>query len=136
MLNNRHTFLTAACAAALLLVASTASAQQMATSASTNTTAAPTNTGINQRDRHGATTTPTDQPNDMADIRMAAAVRRAIVKDKSLSMKAHNLKLVAASGVVTLRGPVASAAEKARVARIAAAVAGVTQVDNQLDVNH
>lgn len=136
MLNNRQTFLTAACAAALLLCTSAANAQQMATSASTDATPAATNTGINQRDRHGATKTPTDQPNDKADIKMAAAVRRAIVKDKSLSMKAHNVKLVAANGVVTLRGPVTNAAEKARVARLAAAVAGVTQVDNQLDVKH
>ncbi len=135
MLNNRQTLLTAACVAALLMGVSAASAQQMANSASTAATPVD-NTGINQRDRDAATTTPTDQPNDSADIKVAASVRRAIVKDKSLSMKAHNLKLVAAHGVVTLRGPVANADEKARVARIAAAVAGVTQVDNQLDVKH
>ena len=79
---------------------------------------------------------PTEQPNDRADIKVAAAVRRAIVKNSSLSMQAHNVKLVAAGGGVTLRGPVANAAEKARVASIAAAVPGVTHVDNQLDVKH
>lgn len=36
----------------------------------------------------------------------------AIVRDNSLSMSAHNLKRVAADGVVTLRGPVDSAVEK------------------------
>jgi osmotically-inducible protein OsmY len=75
-----------------------------------------------------------DQPNNKADIDVAASVRSAIVDDKSLSMKAHNVKLVASSGVVVLRGPVASADEKARVAKIARAVAGVNRVDNQLDI--
>ena len=136
MLKNHQTFLTTACAAALLLGASAARAQQMATSASASNAPTTTNTAINQRDRHGATKTPTEQRNDKADIKVAAAVRRAIVKDKSLSMKAHNLKLIAVNGVVTLRGPVANASEKIRVGRIAAAVSGVTQVDNQLDVKH
>lgn len=78
--------------------------------------------------------TPVDQPNDKSDIKLAARVRRALVKDKSLSMSAHNLKLVAASGVVTLRGPVASADEKARVESLVGTVSGVSRVDNQLDV--
>jgi len=92
------------------------------------------NSGVNARDRSSQTTTPFDQPNDKADIKLAAAVRRAIVKDKSLSMSAHNVKLVAAGGVVTLRGPVDSAAEKASVEAVVQGVAGVSRVDNQLDV--
>jgi osmotically-inducible protein OsmY len=67
-------------------------------------------------------------------VKLAAAVRRAIVKDKSLSTSAHNVKLVAASGVVTLRGPVNTANEKARIESIARGVSGVTRVDNELDV--
>jgi len=92
------------------------------------------NSGVNARDRSSQTTTPFDQPNDKADIKLAAAVRRAIVKDKSLSMSARNVKLVAAGGVVTLRGPVDSAAEKASVEAVVQGVAGVSRVDNQLDV--
>ena len=91
------------------------------------------NTRINQRDRND-TLTPVDQPNDKADIRTAAAVRKAIEHDKSLSTKAHNVKLVARNGVVTLRGPVADAQEKARLEQIATHVSGVSHVENDLDV--
>lgn len=92
------------------------------------------NTKINQRDRHAEHATPMDQSNDPADIDLAAKVRAAIVSDDSLSMSAHNLKLLAAKGVVTLRGPVKDAAEKARVERVVRTVVGVSQVENQLDI--
>jgi osmotically-inducible protein OsmY len=97
-------------------------------------TAAADNTRVNKRDMDHTTTTPTDQPNNSADVKFAADVRSAIYKDKTLSTKAHNVKLVAANGVVTLRGPVASAAEKAKIETIVSSVAGVARVDNQLDV--
>jgi hyperosmotically inducible protein len=120
--------------ASLMALASTYAGAQQASSAPPST--APDNTSINQRDRADGTVKPTDQPNDTADIKVAAAVRRAITKDKSLSTKAHNVKLVASGGVVTLRGPVANSDEKAKVEQIAAAVAGVSRVDNQLDVKN
>ena len=78
--------------------------------------------------------TPVDQPNDKTDIKLAARVRRAIIKDKALSTSAHNLKLIAANGVVTLRGPVTSADEKALVETLVSGIAGVSRVDNQLDI--
>lgn len=92
------------------------------------------NTAINHRDRAPSAAKATDQRNDRADVKLAAAVRQAIVHDKSLSMMAHNVKLVATSGAVTLRGPVRSDAEKAKVGEIASATDGVSKVDNQLDV--
>src|SRR5579864_4626002 len=67
------------------------------------------NTAINVRDKQSATLKSTDQPNNKADVQLAANVRRAIINNRSLSTSAHNVKLVAASGAVTLRGPVASA---------------------------
>ena len=94
-----------------------------------------TNTRMNERDRSMQTTTPVDQPNNSADIDLAAAVRKAIVQDDALSLLAHNVKLVAADGVVTLRGPVDSAEEKAELAARVAAVPGVSSVDDQLDIN-
>jgi hyperosmotically inducible protein len=124
----------AACAL-LFVFAAPLAAQQTSPSAPVSAASAD-NTSMNQRDRSSETTKPTDQPNDQTDIKVAAAVRRAILNDKSLSTKAHNVKLVAANGVVTLRGPVANADEKTKVEGIAAAVAGVTHVDNQLDVKH
>jgi osmotically-inducible protein OsmY len=47
---------------------------------------------------------------------------------------AHNIKLVASAGVVTLRGPVRNEAEKARVEQLASAAPGVTGVHNELDI--
>lgn len=94
------------------------------------------NTEINQRDRHAENTTPMDQPNATEDIRVAAAVRKAIVADSSLSTMAHNVKLVADRGVVTLRGPVKNDVEKSRVEALAQGVTGVSKVENQLDIKH
>ena len=92
------------------------------------------NTARNVRDRNDTTTLPTDQPNNQADIDVAAAVRSAIVGDDSLSMAAHNIKLVAANGVVVLRGPVDSVAEKNKISEIVKGVAGVTSVNNELEI--
>lgn len=66
------------------------------------------------------------------DRKTLAAVRRAVVGDKSLSMAAHNVKMKANGGVVTLRGGVRSAEEKDKIEAHAKSVAGVASVDNQL----
>lgn len=92
------------------------------------------NTRLNRRDRNDATATPMDQSNRSSAVDLVAKVRQAIVDDDGLSVKARNVKVVVDNGVVTLRGPVASAREKARVERDAASVRGVTRVDNQLDI--
>ena len=91
------------------------------------------NTGKNVRDR-GDTVTPTDQGGSAADRELTAAIRKAIVDDDSLSTNAHNVKIVSVGGVVTLRGPVKSPAEKAAVAAKAERTQGVKRVDNQLEV--
>lgn len=93
------------------------------------------NTRLNRRDRSDATVKPTEQSNDSAALHLVAQVRQAIVHDDGLSVKAHNVKVVANNGVVTLRGPVASEQEKAQVQKDAASVHGVTRVDNQLDID-
>ena len=92
------------------------------------------NTRVNVRDKGDATVKPFDQPNDAADIKVAAAVRHSITSNDSLSTMAHNVKLVAAAGIVTLRGPVESRAEKVKVEELAAATPGVSSVHNELDI--
>lgn len=92
------------------------------------------NTQINARDQDGATKTPQDQTNRAPDRELLAAVRRAIVGDKSLSTMAHNVKVMVEGGSVTLRGPVQSVQEKAQVETLAKRVTGVTKTNNQLDV--
>jgi osmotically-inducible protein OsmY len=94
------------------------------------------NTGINERDRDDNNLTPTDQLENEADREVTAAVRRAIVDDSTLSVNAHNIKIITANGVVTLRGPVKSQAEKDAIEAKAKAVAGVTSVDNQLEIEN
>ena len=49
-------------------------------------------------------------------------------------MNAHNVKIITSGGVVTLRGPVNSPQEKAAIEAKAKQVAGVTRVDNLLEV--
>jgi osmotically-inducible protein OsmY len=93
------------------------------------------NTGINERDRDDKRPTAFDQGNSEADRTITAEIRKAVVGDDSLSMNAHNVKIITADGVVTLRGPVDSAAEKASVEAKAKSVAGVARVDSQLEVD-
>ena len=124
----------AASLAMLAMSGTAAIAQQTPPAAAPVTSTAADNTRLNARDKSADTMKPTDQPNNSADIKVAAAVRKSIVDEKSLSMLAHNVKLVAAAGVVTLRGPVASADEKIKVGKLAASVSGVSLVNNELDI--
>jgi hyperosmotically inducible periplasmic protein len=97
-------------------------------------TPAADNTSKNQRDRSGETATSGDQSNSQEDVKITAAIRRAVVGDKSLSMTAKNVKIITANGTVTLRGPVNNDAEKAKVAELAQSAAGNAKIDNQLEV--
>ena len=92
------------------------------------------NTAKNTRDRSGETATSGDQSNSSEDIQLTAAIRRAVVADDSLSMTAKNVKIIAANGAVTLRGPVKTAAEKATVEKLAHSSASGAKIDNQLEV--
>jgi hypothetical protein len=93
------------------------------------------NTGVNVRDRGDAAVTPEEQGGEAGDREITAAIRRAIVKDDSLSLNAHNVKIITRDGTVTLRGPVESAAEQTKIAQLAEKTAGVKRVDNQLEIN-
>jgi osmotically-inducible protein OsmY len=92
------------------------------------------NTGRNVRDRDENAKTADQQSNSKEDLEITRQIRRAVVKDKSLSTNAHNVKIVTVDRVVTLRGPVANTKEKAAIAAKAEKIAGVQRVDNQLEV--
>ena len=92
------------------------------------------NTEMNERDKSGATNTAQKQTNREGDRKLLAAVRRAVVDEKTLSISAHNVKIVVLNGTITLRGPVNNESEKKKVEELAKQVAGVTSVVNQLDI--
>lgn len=94
----------------------------------------PDNTGRNERDRNQAAVTPMDQSNDPKDIELTQRIRKVVVSDDALSMNAHNVKIISANGVVTLRGPVNSPEEKARIEAAARQAAGAGNVRNELEV--
>jgi hyperosmotically inducible protein len=139
-MNKENTMRVAASIFGLTLAAaSLASTGAWANQAQTDQTSqnAPANTDntrVNARDKDGASVTPQNQSNAAADRKLLAAVRRAIVKDKSLSTTAHNVKIMTANGAVTLRGPVKTDDEKSRIGTLVKQLDGVTNVDNELDV--
>ena len=92
------------------------------------------NTGLNSRDKNQASLTPQNQTNAATDRKLLAAVRRTVTREKSFSTAAHNIKMMVAGGAVTLRGPVKSDGEKAKIEELVKQVNGVESVDNQLDV--
>jgi|SRR5438874_1719832 len=120
----RRTILALACLSALSLAAF----------ATDNEKAKPDNTATNDRDRSGETKTSGDQSNSSADLKVTQAIRRALMKDRELSTTAKNIKIITANGQLTLRGPVKSAQEKAKVDQITRSAASGAQIDDQLEV--
>jgi hyperosmotically inducible protein len=98
--------------------------------------AAPDNSAVNVRDRAPDAMTAGQQSNAKSDVELTREIRRAVVKDDSLSTLAHNVKIVAANGSVILRGPVKTEQEKVDIANKAQAIAGANKVDNQLEVKN
>ena len=83
-----------------------------------------------------------DQPGATADQRkmsatdraLTQAMRKAIHRDKSLSVYGRNIKIFMQDGKVVLRGPVRSEEEKVNLEAKATNVAGRGNVSNQLKV--
>lgn len=127
----------------LVLSACSAKNEQASTSSSDNTRPqAATNTATTdtvQADNSGANKveknyTAEQQSNDPKDIKITSEIRRAIMNKKGLSINAQNIKIIANGGQVTLRGPVDSPAEKSEIASIAKSCAGVSAVNDQLQL--
>jgi osmotically-inducible protein OsmY len=94
----------------------------------------PDNTAVNERDRSGETETSGDQSNNASDLKITQAIRQALMKDSELSMTAKNVKIITDNGRVTLRGPVKTAQEKAKIDKLAKSAAGDAKIDDQLEV--
>jgi osmotically-inducible protein OsmY len=99
-----------------------------------DSTTKPDNSRANQADRPKSAVTADQQKNDKLDRETTRKIRRALVSDKSLSTYAHNVKVIAQNGTVTLKGPVRSEDEKKTVEAKAAEIAGASNVKDELTV--
>ena len=122
----RMTLITGA--AALALLAGAANAQ--------NSAPAPDNSKANANSMNSTASTSTadGQSNNPTDITLAQQIRKSVIADKSLSTYAHNVKIVAVNGAVTLNGVVRDGREKATIESKAVAVAGKGNVTDDLSI--
>jgi osmotically-inducible protein OsmY len=92
------------------------------------------NTKVNQRDRADGAVTADQQKENASDLALVKKIRQSLMNDKSLSTYAHNVKVVAQGGQVTLKGPVRSEDEKKSVETKATKIAGAGRVTNEITV--
>jgi hyperosmotically inducible periplasmic protein len=92
------------------------------------------NTKVNERDPSSALPTPMDQGNNAGDLDTTQRIRKALVADDSLSSEAKNVKIITSDGVVSLRGPVKTDAERRTIEAAARQAAGSNRVEDHLDV--
>jgi osmotically-inducible protein OsmY len=96
----------------------------------------PDNSGRNVRDRNDQNKTAGDQSESEADRTISQNIRQALTADDSLSTNGKNAKIITIDGTVTLRGPVKSDKEKSAIGAKAQQIAGVKNVDNQLEITN
>src|SRR3954467_10782961 len=95
----------------------------------------PDDTAVNERDRNENAPTADQQKDNESDRSITQRIRRSIVNDKSLSMYAHNIKVITQGGVVTLKGPVRSSREKGLIVQKAIDVtSSADKVTDQISV--
>lgn len=92
------------------------------------------NTRSNQTDASNRTITADSQKENATDRALVRRIRKSIIADKGLSTYAHNVKIVAVNGQVTLNGVVRSDDEKSKVGEMAQQAAGTQNVVNDLKV--
>ncbi|MCA9421233.1 MAG: BON domain-containing protein [Nitrospira sp.] len=93
------------------------------------------NSEQNLRDTDGSTLTPFDQAKGSEeDVEMTRRIRQSLMADDTLSMNAHNIKIVTLNGKATLRGPVETHDERRRILNMATLVVGLNNVINLLEV--
>ena len=88
------------------------------------------------RDRNDQNKTAGDQSESEADRTISQNIRQALTADDSLSTNGKNVKIITIDGTVTLRGPVKSDKEKSTIGAKAQQIAGVKNVDNQLEITN
>jgi hyperosmotically inducible periplasmic protein len=95
----------------------------------------PDNSAVNKRDKDPDAVTADQQKMNSADREITAKIRKAVIADQSLSMYAHNIKIISQDGTVTLKGPVRSDDEvKSIVAKAMDVTGSADKVINQMSV--
>jgi hyperosmotically inducible protein len=92
------------------------------------------NSKVNTRDRAKGAVTADQQKENAGDRDVARKIRQSLMKDKGLSTYAHNVKVIARGGQVTLKGPVRSEEEKHAVEAKATEIAGAGHVINEMSL--
>jgi osmotically-inducible protein OsmY len=97
---------------------------------------APDNTRANSATENSTDpgSTADGQSNRRQDLKLTQAIRRSVMADKTLSVDAHNVKIVTINGHVTVNGVVRSDAEKSAVIAKAVTAAGAGNVLDALKV--
>jgi osmotically-inducible protein OsmY len=127
----RNVVRTFLCSGLLLGAGVLASAQEPT---SQQASPAADNTKVNERDRSQNEPTADQQKENRSDRDITQQIRQSIMKDKSLSTYAHNVKVVTQDGQVTLKGPVRSEDEKKAIEAKAAEVVGDGKVTSELNI--
>jgi osmotically-inducible protein OsmY len=97
-------------------------------------TPAADNTKVNKQDRNKSEPTADQAQNNAADRELMQKIRQAVMDDESLSTYAHNVKIIAQDGKVTLKGPVHTQEEEMNIGQKAVNVAGAGNVVNKITV--
>ena len=92
------------------------------------------NTKVNKRDRSQSEPTADNAKNGTSDSELMRQIRHDVVADKSLSTYAHNVKIIAQGGKVTLKGVVHTEEEKKTIEDLARKHAGESNVTDELTV--
>lgn len=94
------------------------------------------NSANNQTDRDSSAVTPEKQSNAESDVSVTRAIRRAFVKDSSLSIYAHNLRIITTTEhVVYLRGAVGSNDDVAKIVSLAQQNSNGYPIKNRISVS-
>jgi len=91
------------------------------------------NSATNRKDGTDALT-PLNQGSSEEDVKETTAVRKAVIADASLSINAHNIKIITQNGRLTLRGTVDTAAERERVNQLVKDAIGAKPYEDQLNI--
>lgn len=92
------------------------------------------NTEINKRETSPEKITADQQSQTKMDREITQKIRQAVVDDKSLSIYAHNVKIITVDGMVTLKGPVRSEDEKRTIEEKAGQIVGKDKIKSEIEI--